>query len=106
MLLAALLWIATPFAEQARGVFRTDVDLVHLHVIATDGKGRRMTGLDKHAFVVLEDRAPQRVEFFAAENIAVDLAVLLDTSGSMAPFMPQVRDAARGFVRSFARCEM
>jgi len=77
--------------------FRTGVDVVALNVVATDGLDKPVTGLEARNFAVFEDGVPQRVSFFAASSLPLDLAILLDTSASMGDKMDTVQQAAIGF---------
>ena len=80
------------------GVFRSAVDLVSLNVIVTDAKDKFVTGLTQKDFAVYEDGIQQDVSFFAAANVPLDLAILLDSSSSMSDKMTTVQQAAVGFV--------
>jgi VWFA-related protein len=60
--------------------FRSGVDLVALNVVVTDGQQIR-----------------QEVSFFAAGEVPLDLAILLDTSASMTDKMATAQQAAIGF---------
>jgi Ca-activated chloride channel family protein len=80
--------------------FRSAADLVPLNVVVTDRHQQVVSGLTRTDFVVLEDGVPQTVSHFTAGGAPLDLAVLLDASGSMADRMPAVRAAARGFVNA------
>jgi Ca-activated chloride channel family protein len=77
--------------------FRAAVDVVALNVVATDGQDRPVAGLEAGNFAVFEDGAPQRVSFFTATAVPLDLAILLDTSASMGDKMDTVQQAAIGF---------
>jgi Ca-activated chloride channel family protein len=78
-------------------VFRGGVDLVALNVVVTDGQNKPVSGLSSEDFTVLEDGVPQDVSFFAAQQVPLDLAILLDTSASMMDKMHTAQDAAVGF---------
>jgi len=78
-------------------VFRTGVDLVALNVVVTDGQQKFVTGLSADNFAVYEDGVQQEVSFFAARNVPLDLALLLDTSASMTDKMQTMQEAAAGF---------
>ena len=56
-----------------------------------------MTGLSADDFAVYEDGVQQDVSFFAARNVPLDLALLLDTSASMTDKMQTMQEAAAGF---------
>jgi VWFA-related protein len=79
------------------GIFRSGVDLVSLNVIVTDAKDKFVTGLSQKDFAVYEDGVQQDVSFFAAANVPLDLAILLDSSSSMSDKMTTVQQAAVGF---------
>jgi Ca-activated chloride channel homolog len=89
--------VVTP-ARDAGPVFRSGVELVALNVVVTDTKQKFVNGLLLNDFSVFEDGVLQDVSFFAASNVPLDLAILLDTSASMADKMPVVRQAATGFL--------
>lgn len=78
-------------------VFRTGVDLVALNVVVTDAQQKFVTGLSVDDFVVYEDGVQQQLSFFAAKDVPLDLALLLDTSASMTDKMQTMQEAAVGF---------
>ena len=84
-------------AQDTQGTFRSRVDLVSLNVIVTDNRDRFVTGLSQNDFSVFEDGIQQDVSFFAAANVPLDLAILLDVSSSMSDKLATVQEAAIGF---------
>lgn len=84
----------------AAGRFRSGVDLVALSVVVTDAQGKFLGGLSSDNFTVIEDGVAQAVSFFAGSPVPIDLAILLDTSASMADKMQTVQQAAVGFTSS------
>jgi Ca-activated chloride channel family protein len=70
------------------------VNLVSLSVTVTDARERHVPGLSRLDFAVFEDGKPQEITHFGGEPAALDLAILMDTSGSMQRSMPMVQDAA------------
>lgn len=106
-----LVALASPVAAQApplpepaqtsaaQPVFRSGASVVALNVTVTDGK-RFVGGLRSEDFAVFEDNVPQRVQFFEAKDVPLDLILLLDTSASMADKMEVVHEAAVGFLRT------
>ena len=78
-------------------VFRTGVDLVALNVVVTDGQQKFVSGLSIDDFAVYEDGVQQELSFFAAKDVPLDLALLLDTSASMTDKMQTMQEAAVGF---------
>jgi Ca-activated chloride channel family protein len=83
--------------DMGPGVFRSGVDLVSLNVIVTDEKDKFVTGLSQKDFSVFEDGVEQDLSFFAAANVPLDLAILLDSSSSMSDKMSTVHQAAVAF---------
>jgi Ca-activated chloride channel family protein len=84
-------------ADTPSTVFRTGVDLVALNVVVTDGQQKYVSGLSAGDFAVFEDGVQQDVSFFAAKDLPLDLALLLDTSASMTDKMQTMQEAAVGF---------
>lgn len=85
-------------AGSATPVFRSAVDLVSVAAVVRDRQGRLVRDLERADFDVLDGGVPRPiVEFAAAEDGPVSLAVLLDSSGSMA--VTGNLDAARRVVR-------
>ena len=77
--------------------FHAGVDLVPLNVVVTDAHDRFVKGLNESDFSVFEDGVQQDVAYFAAANVPLDLAILLDSSSSMTERMATVQQAAVGF---------
>lgn len=89
---------ATAPADAGQGsVFRSGASLVALNVTVSDGR-RLVPGLMPNDFAVYEDGVLQRVQFFEAKEVPIDLILLIDTSASMADKMEVVREAAIGFL--------
>jgi VWFA-related protein len=97
-LLAVTSVLLTTSPVGAQGVFTSRVDMVPLTVTVTDHAGRYVSGLTERDFAVFEDGVQQSVSFFASERTPVDVALVLDTSGSMTSDMPLVREAANGLI--------
>lgn len=101
LVLALFLWGSQLQAQgEAPTVFRGGIDLVSLNVVVTDGQQKFVTGLAASDFSVFEDGVQQDLSFFSATAVAIDLAILLDTSASMTDKMRTVQEAAVGFVSS------
>jgi Ca-activated chloride channel homolog len=104
----ALLTAATPVRAQApqqpdqdqapRVTFKSAVDLVSIAAVVRDRHGRFAHDLKQEDFMVLEGREPRPiVEFHAAQDAPVRVALLFDVSGSMrlSSKMEEARQAAR-----------
>jgi Ca-activated chloride channel family protein len=74
--------------------FPARLDMVSLVVSVTDAHGRPVAGLAQKAFTVLEDGTPQDLCLFANQPIALSLAIVIDTSGSMERTLPIAQAAA------------
>jgi VWFA-related protein len=80
------------------------VDVVQLHISAIDKEGRFAKGLGKDDFRVAEDGKPQTVSGFeVAENLPLNIGLVIDSSGSMEKGMPFVRDACAELFRNLIR---
>jgi Ca-activated chloride channel family protein len=88
----------TPVAAQSR-LLKSGVDLVPLTVTVTDRTGRYVPDLTAADFAVFEEGKPQVLSHFASDPVALDVAFLLDTSGSMGATLPLAQKAASGLAR-------
>lgn len=86
------------FGQDKPATFRAGVDLVSLNVVVLDTQQQFVGGLTAGNFAVYEDGVQQNVSFFAAAELPLDLAVLLDTSASMRGKIATAQKAAIGFV--------
>jgi VWFA-related protein len=75
-----------------------------LHVSALDKTGRFVTGLTGEDFSVQEDGRPENLTGFeVAENLPLNIGVVVDASGSMEKGMPFVHDASAELFRTLMR---
>ena len=72
----------TPIDAQSP-TFKSSVAMVPLTVTVTDTTGKHVTGLTGNDFTVFEDGVEQPLSFFACDEVPVDVALVVDTSGSM-----------------------
>ncbi len=68
---------------RADGPVVVNADLVTLTVSVLDGDGRTVTGLDKRAFTVLDEKSTQEISFFSDADAPVSISIVFDLSGSM-----------------------
>jgi VWFA-related protein len=100
-----LLLITTPSflhpatAQDPTETIRIESDLVDLKVSVLGlAPAPQSLLLGQKDFSVLEDGAPQQIEFFAAADAPFDLVLLLDLSGSSAKKLKMIRRSAKRFV--------
>jgi Ca-activated chloride channel homolog len=83
--------------QERTATFKGAVDLVALNVVVVDGRQQFVSGLTAENFAIYEDGVQQDVSFFAAGELPLDLAMLLDTSASMQIKLPTAQQAAIRF---------
>ncbi len=78
-----------------------EVNLVQLQAVVTSRDGRPLSGLGKEDFEVVQGGAPQQIDrFYLADDVALSIALVVDSSGSMAPIWPRAVAASREFLSS------
>lgn len=94
----ALLLIPTisPFAAQPQGQapLRVDVRLVLLEATVKTKAGVAMTGLHQDDFILTEDGQAQHISHFSRDELPLAVALVVDVSESIRPFLQPLRDAA------------
>jgi len=75
-------------------VFRADARLVEVHATITDERGRYVDGLRREQFTILDQGEPRPIAAFETHTSALSCALLLDTTGSMEPALPALKNAA------------
>lgn len=81
-------------------VFKKEVEEVVLHATVVDERMHLITDLDKAAFSVFENNAPQPITSFRHEDVPVAIGVVIDNSGSMREKRDKVNKAAINLVRA------
>ena len=92
----------TPLVAQDQGqdsqdqgsTLRVNVNLVLLDATVKTKAGRIMGDLKKDDFEVREDGVPQKLEIFGRDELPLEVALVLDLSDSIGPFMGPLREAA------------
>lgn len=79
--------------------FSVHSDLVVVPVTVTAGNGQVVAGLAKEQFSIFEDRVPQVITHFTAEDAPAAIGLVFDTSDSMGPKMAKAREAACAVLR-------
>jgi Ca-activated chloride channel family protein len=72
---------------------KVDVALVLVEATVKDRAGRVMGDLKKEDFVLEEDGAPQQVVHFSRDQLPLAVALVVDLSGSIKPFLRPLRYA-------------
>jgi Ca-activated chloride channel family protein len=93
-IVAAACYAATP---QDQPVFRAHADLVVVHAMVEDGRGRAVANLTREHFLVYEDNRPQTLTMFSAVDAPATIGLLIDNSTSMASKRERVIAAAVEF---------
>lgn len=87
-----------PQEGEADEVVRVTTDLVTLPVSVVDRQGRYVTDLVSKDFRVYEGDDEQTIAHFGSVDRPFDVILLLDTSGSTAPYLDNMKIAARSFL--------
>lgn len=86
-------------AQDPPPVFKSGTELVYVTATVSDANGRPAPRLRREDFVVYENGERQEVAFFGLDDqTPISVALVVDTSGSMADKMDDVRDALEHFV--------
>lgn len=80
--------------DQAPGVIRVDVNLVMVDATVKTKAGQIMADLKKDDFELREDGVVQKIDVFSRDELPLNVALVLDLSDSIGPFLGPLRDAA------------
>lgn len=75
-----------------------DGELVNLNLIVRDRSGKPVAGLTQSSFQVFEDEVLQQIAFFSPHSAPINLALVLDLSGSMREKADVLKAAAVRFI--------
>ena len=104
-LIAAVLLASMSVGARAQDdapVFRSDVRLVRVDAQVVDGSNRAITVLQAGDFRLIENGRKRQIKNFLAEDMPVDVLLLLDVSGSMRPNLEVVERASSEALRVLA----
>ncbi|MEK6281649.1 MAG: VWA domain-containing protein [Acidobacteriota bacterium] len=79
-------------------VVRITANLVSVPVTVINRQGQYVVDLHQNDFRIYEDGAEQVIAHFSNVDRPFSVALLIDTSGSTAPFLDQIKGAAKAFV--------
>ena len=91
---SALLPTALFPQEPPQNVIRVNVNLVLVDATVKNKAGQIMGDLKQENFGLREDGTPQKIEIFSRDEIPLDVALVLDLSDSIGPFLVPLRQAA------------
>jgi Ca-activated chloride channel family protein len=80
--------------NQGSGTIRVDVNLVVMDATVKTKDGQIMGDLKKVDFEVREDGIAKKVELFSRDELPLNVALVLDLSDSIGPFLGPLRNAA------------
>jgi Ca-activated chloride channel homolog len=80
--------------DQAQDAIRVEVNLVMIDTTVKNKAGQIMANLKKDDFEVREDGSPQKLTVFGRDEFPLNVALVLDLSDSIGPFLGPLRDAA------------
>ncbi len=90
----------TPTGEADRIAFTVNSNLVLIPVLVTDPSDHAVLGLDRQRFRLWDDNAEQTITDFAAEDLPISAAFVLDCSASMGDKLRKSREAIAQFLQS------
>ena len=85
--------------DDPQGVIKLGTALVMLDVTAVDQSNKPVMDLTQDNFQVLEDKVPQKIDFFSKEQVPVSVVFAIDTSGSMRAKLDTVIKASATLVK-------
>src|SRR6187431_3011499 len=81
---------------------KIDTLLINIPLVVSDRDGRHIGGLKKDDFSVLLDGEKQTIDYFADAEAPVNVAIIIDLSGSTRPVLGDIKNAAKTFVEKLS----
>jgi VWFA-related protein len=85
-------------AQQSHPTFRTATEIVPVHVTVRTNAGEIVRGLTARDFDVFDNGSRREILTFSSDPVPVSVAILLDRSGSLDAYAPQVAQAGDAFL--------
>jgi Ca-activated chloride channel family protein len=89
-----------PQEPQSAPVIRKDVDLVLVEATIRDGSGRPMKDLKQDDFQLYEEGTQQKIVHFSQDQLPLAVALVVDQSGSIKPFLRPLQYATLTALRT------
>ena len=89
----------TQTKESGDEPIKVNTVLLNVPVIASDRQGRNISGLTKNDFIITQKGERQLIEFFSDEFAPMNVAIVVDTSGSTTPILGNIKKAALSFLK-------
>jgi len=88
------------FAQMSESdkIQKTNKTLISVPVSVSDREGHYISGLKKEDFTLYQDGVKQKITLFATYDEPLNIALLLDTSGSTKDTLEKIKDAAKDFI--------
>ncbi len=96
--LTLLFGVSIVYAQSTDDTIKVETKLVSVPTIVSDRDGRYIPNLTAADFTVWQDGVKQNVEFFAATEEPISVALLIDTSQSTRPVLGDIKDSAKAFL--------
>src|ERR1700757_4263269 len=85
---------SAPAQAPEQSVIHVDVNLVLLDATVKTKAGQILGDLKQDSFELREDGVPQKIEIFSRDELPLSVALVLDLSDSIGPFLEPLRQAA------------
>jgi VWFA-related protein len=92
-----------PDQEQQVPVIRKEVRLVLVEASVKDKGGKAMKVLKQEDFLLFEDGAPQEIAHFSQDQLPLAVAMVVDLSGSIQPFLRPLRYASMAALKALKK---
>lgn len=78
---------------------KVETKLISVPTTVSDRNGRYIPNLTAADFQIFQDGVQQNIEFFAATEEPITVALLIDTSQSTRPVLSDIKDSAKSFIK-------